>query len=392
MNESDRMKSILVACLIALSSPALAAAPAFETTAPIAYLWDASSGAALYVKDADKRIPPASMAKMMTVYVLFDMVQRGELKLDQTFTVTPDIWAKWHGPEAGSTMFLSSGEKVSVANLISGIVTLSGNDACVTVATGIAGGEVGFAARMNAKAKEIGLANSHFGTSNGWPDNGVTYSTAHDLAHLASATIVNFPALYKRFYGERNFTWGKTRGGKDIKQDNRNPLLGHVEGADGLKTGHTDEAGYGFTGSADQGGRRLVMVVAGLDSKETRAAQSIKLIDWGFKAWAGHLLYPKGKHIGEALVQMGTARSVRLVAPQNIAVTLPTGANEQVKVSVAYEGPVKAPIVKGQHIADLIMTTADTPPQRVALVADASVEEAGFFSRIWLGLLALFGQ
>jgi D-alanyl-D-alanine carboxypeptidase (penicillin-binding protein 5/6) len=385
------MRFVPVACLIAIAAPGFAAAPPYQTAAPIAYLWDTSSGAELYVKDADKRMPPASMAKMMTVYVLFDMVTRGELKLDQQFLVTPDIWQHWHGPEAGSTMFLSVNEKVSVANLISGIVTLSGNDACVTVATGVAGGEAAFAQRMNAKARELGLSNSHFGNSNGWPDNGVTYTTARDLAHLAAATVTRFPALYKQFYGQRDFTWGKTMAGHDIKQDNRNPLLGHVEGADGLKTGHTDEAGYGFTGSADQGGRRLVMVVAGLDSKEHRVEESLKLIGWGFKAWSAHILYPAGKHVGEAQVQMGTARTVGLMAPQNLAVTLPGGANEQVKVSVAYEGPVRAPIMKGQHIADLVMTTADTPPQKVPLVAEATVEEAGFFSRIWLGLLALFG-
>jgi D-alanyl-D-alanine carboxypeptidase (penicillin-binding protein 5/6) len=386
------MKFVPAVCLITLATPVCAVAPSFETKAPIAYLWDASSGAELYVKDADRRMPPASMAKMMTVFVIFDMVTRGELKLDKQFTVTPEIWSKWHGPEAGSTMFLRSGEKVSVANLISGIVTLSGNDACVTMATGVSGGEAAFAQRMNGKAQEIGLKNSHFGTSNGWPDNGVTYTTAHDLAHLASATITNFPALYKKFYGEKDFTWGKTNGGKDIKQDNRNPLLGHVQGADGLKTGHTDEAGYGFTGSADQSGRRLVMVVAGLDSKESRATESLKLIDWGFKAWSGHVLYPAGRHLGEAKVQMGMSRSVGLVTPQNMLVTLPVGASANVKVSIAYDGPVKAPITKGQHIADLVMTTGDSNQQKVPLVAEADVGAAGFFTRIWLGLLTLLGQ
>ncbi len=382
---------LLPAAALLLATPVLAAAPPFQTAAPIAYLWDTTSGAELYVKDADKRMPPASMAKMMTVYVVFDMLTKGELKLDQKFTVTPDIWQKWHGPQAGSTMFLATGEQVSVADLISGIVTLSGNDACVTMATGISGGEAAFAERMNAKAKEIGLNSSHFGTSNGWPDNGVTYVTARDLAHLASATITNFPQLYKRFYGEKNFTHGKTLGGADIKQDNRNPLLGHIEGADGLKTGHTDEAGFGFTGSADQGGRRLVMVVAGLDSKEHRAEESVKFIDWGFKAWRAHILYNKGTHIGEARVQMGSSRSVGLVAGQNLAATLPAGTKESVKVSIAYDGPIKAPIIKGQHIADLVITTADTPPQHVPLVAESDVSEAGFFSRIWLGLLSLFG-
>lgn len=374
-----------------LGAPVGAAAPSFQTTAPIAYLWDAASGAELYAKDADKRIPPASMAKMMTVYVAFDMISKGELRLDQQFTVRPETWAKWHGPEAGSTMFLSPGEKVSVANLLAGIVTLSGNDACVTLAEGISGSESAFADRMNAKAAELGLTSSHFGTSNGWPDGGKTYVTARDLAHLASATIVTYPALYKQFYGMRDFSWGKTVGGNTIKQDNRNPLLGKVDGADGLKTGHTEEAGYGFTGSAEQGGRRLIEVVAGIDTYPHRAEESVKFINWGFKAWTGHLLYPKGKHVADAQVQLGTSRSVGLVAPSNITTTLPSGANETVKVSIAYDGPIKAPIKAGQHIADLVVTTADTPPQHVPLVAENDVAEAGFFSRIWLGLLALLG-
>jgi hypothetical protein len=249
---------------IALAVPSVAAAPQFQGTAPIAYMEDLSSGAVLYQRDADRRIPPASMAKMMTVYVAFDMIKRGELKLDQTMPVRPETWQRWHGPAAGSTMFLSTGENVSVENLLKGIVTLSGNDACVVLAEGISGTEQTFTDRMNQQAKKIGLNNSHFGTSNGWPDNGVTYVTARDLAHLASATIRDFPDLYKRFYSLRSFTWGKTLGaGADITQANRDPLLGRVAGADGLKTGHTDEAGYGFTGSAEQNGRRLVMVVAG---------------------------------------------------------------------------------------------------------------------------------
>lgn len=385
------MKILPVISLILLATPSFAAAPAFDTKAPVAYMWDTTSGAELFAKDADKHMPPASMAKMLTVYIAFDMLSKGELKLDQKFTVTPEIWQKWHGAAGGSTMFLTSGEQVTVADLLSGIVTLSGNDACITLATGISGTEPAFAERMNQKAAELGLKNSHFGTSNGWPDNGVTYVTARDLAHLASRTITDFPSLYKRFYGERNLTHGKTMGGKDIEQANRNPLLGHIDGADGLKTGHTDEAGYGFTGSADQGGRRLVMVVAGLDTYNNRAEESVKFMDWGFKAWHAHVLYPKGTHIGEAKVQLGSSTSVGLVAGQNIATTLPAGAQENVKIAIAYDGPIKAPIKAGQHIADLIVTTADTPPQKLPLVAENDVSEAGFFTRIWLGLLSLFG-
>ncbi len=185
---------------------------------------DLSSGAVLYQRDADRRMPPASMAKMMTVYVAFDMIKKGELKLDQMITVRPETWAKWHGPQAGSTMFLSPNENVSVENLLKGIVTLSGNDACVVLAEGISGTEQTFTDRMNAQAKRLGLTNSHFGTANGWPDNGVTYVTARDLAHLATATIQDFPDLYKRFYSLPNFTWGKTLGaGADITQANRDP-------------------------------------------------------------------------------------------------------------------------------------------------------------------------
>ncbi|OHT20245.1 D-alanyl-D-alanine carboxypeptidase DacC precursor [Sphingomonas haloaromaticamans] len=234
------MKSPILLAVLAstiLASAAPAAAPPFETEAPVAYMKDLSSGAVLYAKDADRRMPPASMAKMMTVYVAFDLIKKGELKLDQMVTVRPETWKQWHGPAAGSTMFLSPGEQVSVQNLLHGIVTLSGNDACVVLAEGIAGTEPAFVALMNQRAKELGLDNSHFGTSNGWPDNGVTYVTAHDLAELAARTIQDFPDLYKAFYSQTSFTWGKTMGsGADITQQNRDPLLGRVQGADGLKT------------------------------------------------------------------------------------------------------------------------------------------------------------
>ena len=377
---------------VATAAPVTAAAPPFETPAPVAYLVDLSSDAVLYSKDADRRMPPASMAKMMTVYVAFDMIKKGELKLDKTFSVRPETWTKWHGPAAGSTMFLSSGENVSVENLLKGIVTLSGNDACVVLAEGISGTEEAFAARMNEAAKRLGLQNSNFGNSNGWPDEGRTYTTARDLAKLAQATIEEHPQLYKQFYSLKEFTWGKTLGaGTDITQANRDPLLGRVQGADGLKTGHTDEAGYGFTGSAEQGGRRLVMVVAGLSSFNQRIEESVKFIDWGFKAWATKPLFAKGKRVETAEVQLGDASSVGLVAPRNLAVTMPAGAFTGMKVKVVYDGPIKAPIAAGQHIADLIVETPSTPPQVMPLVAENAVGEAGFFGRAWAGLKSLVG-
>ncbi|AHE54059.1 hypothetical protein NX02_11750 [Sphingomonas sanxanigenens DSM 19645 = NX02] len=375
-----------------MSLPASAAAPPYESTAQVAFLKDLSSGAVLYAKDADRRMPPASMAKMMTVYVVFDMIKKGELKEDRLMHVRPETRKRWHGPAAGSTMFLSVDEDVSVQNLLHGIVTLSGNDACVVLAEGISGTEEAFVARMNEAAKKIGLANSHFGTSNGWPDEGRTYVTARDLATLAQRTIEDFPQLYKKYYSQTHFTWGKTLGsGQDITQMNRDPLLGKVQGADGLKTGHTEEAGYGFTGSAEQNGRRLVMVVAGLDSYNGRATESVRFIEWGFRAWASKPLFKQGAAVETVEVQQGAEDQVGLVAPRNLAVTLPGGAASNMQVKVVYQGPVKAPIKKGQHIADLVVTTPDTPPQIMPLVAAADVEEAGFFGRAWAGLLSLFG-
>lgn len=374
-----------------LSQPLTAAAPPYTSEAPIAYMKDLSSGAVLYDKGGQTRIPPASMAKMMTTHVAFRLIQKGDLKLDTKFTVRPETWRQWHGPQAGSTMFLSAGEQVSVENLLHGIVTLSGNDACVVLAEGIAGTEQAFVALMNQEAERLGLKNSHFGNSNGWPDEGVTYVTAEDLAKLAEATIEETPDLYKRFYATRSFTWGKTMGGSDIEQGNRNPILGKIPGADGLKTGHTQEAGFGFTGSAEQDGRRLVMVVAGLTSFNGRIAESVRFMDWGFKAWKSQPLFKKDQTVETAEVQLGSSTTVPLVAPQNMAVTLPRTASGNISVKVAYTGPIKAPIAKGQKIAQLIISTPDTPPQILPLVAGADVAEAGVFGRLWNGLKSFFG-
>jgi serine-type D-Ala-D-Ala carboxypeptidase (penicillin-binding protein 5/6) len=387
------MKPVTIALVVAasLSLPVTAAAPPFETKAPIAYMIDLSSGAVLYAKDADRRIPPASMAKMMTMYVAFEMIARGKVRLNQTFTVRPETWERWHGAKAGSTMFLSVGEQVSVENLLHGISTLSGNDACVVLAEGLFGTEAAFVAQMNAAAERLGLANSRFGTSNGWPDGGATYTTAHDLAIIGRATIERFPKLYKQFYGKPDFTWGRTMGsGRAITQPNRNPLLGKIAGADGIKTGHTDEAGFGFVGSAEQNGRRLVMVVAGIDSFDGRATESVRFMEWGQKAWEARPIVAAGKTIETADVQMGTSSEVALVTPHTVAVTLPVGSRAPLSAKAVFDGPVRAPIRKGQHIADLVISSPDTGPQVTPLVAGDDVGEAGFFGRIWSGLTSLF--
>ncbi|MEJ7927113.1 D-alanyl-D-alanine carboxypeptidase family protein [Sphingobium sp. AN641] len=382
-----------VAAIIALGllgQPLSAGAPPYTSEAPIAFMKDMSSGAILYAKDADRRIPPASMAKMMTSHVAFRLIQQGQLKLDTKFTVRPETWRQWHGPQAGSTMFLSAGEQVSVENLLHGIVTLSGNDACVVLAEGIAGTEEAFVALMNDEAKRLKLDNSHFGNSNGWPDEGVTYVTARDLAALAEATVNETPDLYRKFYATQSFTWGRTMGGADITQGNRNPILGKIFGADGLKTGHTQEAGYGFTGSAEQDGRRLIMVVAGLGSFNGRISESVKFMDWGFKAWKAQPLFKKGALVETAEVQQGSASSVGLVAPRNLAVTLPRTASSRITVKVVYTGPIKAPVKKGDTIAQMIVSTPDTAPQVMPLVAAEDVAEAGIFGRLWNGLKSFF--
>ncbi|HEX8445288.1 MAG TPA: D-alanyl-D-alanine carboxypeptidase family protein [Sphingomonas sp.] len=385
------MKRFFPAILM-LGTAVQAAAPPFDTPAPVAFMKDLSSGAILYAKDADRRMPPASMAKMMTVYVAFDLIQKGELKLDRMVTVRPETWRRWHGPEAGSTMFLSPNEQVSVENLLNGIVTLSGNDACVVLAEAISGTEPAFVALMNRRAAELGMRNSQFGTSNGWPDAGRTFVTAKDLATLAEATIARHPDLYKKFYSRTSFTWGKTLGsGADITQQNRDPLLGRVEGADGLKTGHTEEAGYGFTGSAKQGNRRLVMVIAGLTSAGQRQEQSVAFMNWGFGAWSSKPLVTKGRHVQDAEVQGGDARTVTLVAPQDLAVTVPAGLGADLKTRVVYNGPLTAPIAAGQHVADLVVTGPDMAPQKLPLVAGAAVGEAGFFGRMMAGFRWLLG-
>ena len=380
--------------LLLITSAAPAAAPPFETNARVAFLLDLSSGAVLLNKNADVRMPPASMAKMMTTNVAFELIDKGELSLDKKCPVRTETWQKWHGPAAGSTMFLGVGEQPRVEDLLHGIVTLSGNDASVVLAECIAGTEEAFANIMNDNAKRLGLTNSHFGNSNGWPDEGRTYVTARDLATLARAEIERYPKLYKQFYRQTSYTWGKTLGsGTDITQANRNPLLGKVAGADGLKTGHTDEAGYGFTGSADQNGRRLIMVVAGIDSYNNRIVESVRLMNWGFNAWQTKPLYKAGATVGTAKVQMGSDSEVGLIAPQNLAVTMPAGIlSKVISTKIRYQGPLKAGFKKGDHIADLIVTTADSGEQVMPLIAAQGVEPAGFFGRIWIGLKQLLGM
>lgn len=358
------------------------ARPPYESSAPIAYMIDLSSGAVLFDKDSRRQIPPASMAKMMTTYVVFDMLAKDELDLDQKFTISPQLWQQWNN--RGSTMFLSSGERVSVANLLHGTVTVSGNDASIALAEGIAGSEAAFTKRMNKVAHNLGMKNSRFGTANGWPDEGRTQTTAQDLARLAARTIENYPLLYHKFYGRDAFSWN------GVTQADRNPIAGKIKGADGLKTGHTDEAGYCFTGSAEQNGRRIIMVVAGLDSYNARITESTKFLQWGFDAWTSKPLYKDGDIVADIPVQLGTDRKISLAASRNFGVTLPKDDNMAYNGVVRYKGPVKAPIMKGDHVADLVIRLSDGGVQTMPLFAAKSVGATGFFGRAYNGLISIF--
>ncbi len=364
-------------------SQPVAAQTEYNSTAPIAYMVDLSSGSVLYDRQSKKRIPPASMAKMLTAYVVFDMVSKKQLKLEQKFVLDQKSFAKWNN--IGSTMFLKAGEPVSVSNLLHGLLTLSGNDAAISLALGIDGSEAKFVQRMNQAAKKLGMVDSKFGTANGWPDAGRTLTTAQDLGILARRTLTDFPALYKAYYGKSEFRWG------NITQPNRNPILATVQGADGMKTGHTDDAGYCFTGTAQQNGRRLLIVVAGLQSQGSRAVESTAFMKWGFSDWRVKPLYKKSQFIRTAKVQLGSETSVPLITQSIVNVTIPIDKEMTYQTAVHYSGPIRAPIQKGQHIADLLVTTADGRIATMPLLAERSVAKAGFFGLAWNGFKHLLG-
>jgi D-alanyl-D-alanine carboxypeptidase (penicillin-binding protein 5/6) len=284
---------LLSGLALAVSSPAISAgearpksAPAlrapYETEAPIVMLKDLDSGRILFSRGADKRFAPASMAKVMTAYVVLDLIEKGKLSRDQLVTVEDATWKKWSARRGGSTMFLRAGEKVSVDDLLKGLITVSGNDAASALAVGIDGSEDTFVKRMNAMAADMGMTSSRFGTASGWPDGGITKVSAGDLILLASRLIRDHPDAYARYFSIPKFQHGISPDGQPIIQANRNPILGRFAGADGLKTGHTSEAGYCFLGSAKRDGRRLIMVVAGLSSAKARRDEAERLMNWGF--------------------------------------------------------------------------------------------------------------
>lgn len=365
--------------------------PVYMTQAPIVMLKDMDSGAILFSRGAEKRFAPASMAKVMTAYVVLDLMKKGEIARDTQFTVGEATWKKWNGSTGGSTMFLRPREKISVDELLKGLITVSGNDAAAVLAVGIDGTEDAFVKRMNMMASKIGMTSSRFGTPNGWPDGGVTKVSAADLITLADHLIREHPDGYARYFSIPRLRHGKSPDGKPIVQPNRNPILGRFAGADGLKTGHTAEAGYCFLGSAKRGGRRLIMVVAGMASEKARRDEAERLMSWGFDAWEGREIIPAGAKVGR--IDVGKGRSPTVAAEPGIAVrmTVPKGYSGGFRAVMRGRAPLAAPVNHGTPIADLVITPDGLPAQTTPLLAASEVAEGGWWSRARTGIYRLTG-
>jgi len=315
----------------------------FDGDAPTAILIEASSGSVLFEKNADELRAPSSMMKLMTAEVVFNALKQGDIKLTDEYRISENAWRKGGAPSGGSTMFAAINSKVSVDDLLHGAIIQSGNDSCIALAEGMAGNERTFASDFITKrARELGLTKSTFGNSNGLPDPG-NKMTVRELARLARHIILTYPDMYKLF-GEKEFTWNK------IRQQNRNPLLNAMPGADGLKTGYTKEGGYGMVGSAVQNDTRLIVVVNGLEDPEDRATEAKKMLEWGFRNFETRTLFAADQPIGYAKVFGGDSRSVKLSSPEPIKVMVPKNVNEKLIARVIYSGPVRAPVAAGQKV------------------------------------------
>ncbi|RKF23601.1 D-alanyl-D-alanine carboxypeptidase [Altericroceibacterium spongiae] len=341
-------------------------------------LIDLSSGQTLFKRDPERRFMPASTTKIMTVYTAFELISHGKLKLDETIEISPEIAEEWSGE--GSSMFLKAGDHVTIAQLMTGITTVSGNDACVALAVHAAGSLDKWLAMMNENAAFLGMKDSHFGSPNGYPDEGKTFTSAQDLAILASALVKRHPDLYQRFFGHHGMVYN------GIAQSNHDPITGKVPGADGIKTGYTRQAGYNFVGSAFRSGRRLIMVLAGSPTSRMRDETARKLINWGYDDFENRLLVPARAEIGTARVQDGALNSVTLRPRDDVVATVPVGGTVSPKLTIRYRGPVKAPIAKGQEVARLHIEIPGQTPHEVPLVASHAVARANMLQRLVNGV------
>ena len=376
---SRRLLLALSLGVLAISAPLsrTAVAEPIATNAEHVYIVDSQTGSVIYDKLGEEAIAPASMSKLMTIYMLFDALKRGDVKLTDTFHVSEKAWAM-----QGSKMFVDIDTDVKVEDLVRGVVIQSGNDACIVIAEGLAGSEEAFSERMTTKAKEIGLTGSNFTNATGWPDVN-HYMTAKDIATLSHRLIVDFPDYY-HYFSEKEFTW------HDIKQGNRNPLLYRTgSGVDGLKTGHTEDAGYGVAISAVREGRRVVMVVAGLTGMQERADETGQLLDWAFRETGNFTVVTKGSVLTEAPVEYGETEAVPLTVAQDLTLTLPRGDRQKVTAKAVVPTPIMAPVAAGQELGKLVVSAPNLPDFTISLVAAQDVPEMGMGGRIAINLQRL---
>lgn len=373
--------SVLTAGLVLAG---IGSAAAIETQARNAILMDYDTGQYLYVKDHEKMVPPASMSKLMTVNMIFEKLKDGSLSLDDTFTVSERAWKLGGAASGGSTMFLKIGEKVRVEDILKGILIQSGNDACIVAAENLAGSEDDFAEMMNKRARELGLDNSSFANSTGLPHPDQKMSV-EDLAKLARHIIKEFPEFY-HIFSEKYYTHN------NITQGNRNPLLYSMPNADGLKTGHTEEAGFCLTASAKKGERRLIEVMTGMNSNKERSEEAERLMEWGFREFNNYNLLNKGQEIADIPVVFGNEKEVRLVVPETVKRTLKKSQAPKIKMTAVYDKPVKAPVAAGDKLGEVRIELDGQEMENVPLVADKNIEKLGFFGRIGQNLkYLLFG-
>lgn len=352
-----------------------------ETTAKQAIIYDLETKSVIFEKNADDLMSPSSMSKLMTVYYTFKKISDGEISLDDKFKVSQKAWKK-----GGSKMFVGLNTFITVEDLLRGIIIQSGNDACITIAEGFSGSEENFAEELNILAKEIGLENSNFTNSTGWPDK-EHLMTARDLLILSVRTIIDFPELYK-LYAEKEFTYNK------IRQLNRNPLLFSDPFSDGLKTGHTSLGGFGLTASSERNNRRIILVLNGLDSNEQRKKESKRLIDASFNQYSNYKIAEKNKIIEKANVWNGNEKEVGIISDKDILITIPRKIRKNLKVFIQYSSPLNAPLKENEKIANLIIkTNKNQIYKQFPLYAFNKVDEVNFLSKIFFKLKFLvFGE
>lgn len=365
----NRLRPVLMSLVLVLAALPVRA---FETAATAAWVYDMTTGTVLMDKNADQPVPPASMSKLMTINMLFEALKDGRVTMDTRFAVSSRAKAM-----GGSTMFLQETDRPTVNELIHGMIINSGNDACVVVAEGLAGTEEAFAAQMTERAKALGMTASTFTNASGWPDPGHRMSM-RDLGILGKRLIEDFPEYYPIF-SETEFNY-KDRAPANAR--NRNPLLELGVGADGLKTGHTSEAGYGLVGSAKQGNRRIIFAITGLPSDKARAEEAERIVGWAFRQFSEKTVAKGGVRVAEAEVHLGAARTVGLVPAEDVRLLVPALVQDSVTAEVIYNGPLIAPVAKGAPVAELIVHSPDLPDRRVQLVAETDVGKAGFLDRL----------